>query len=39
VKELRDKGILEEHCKRSCNISGRTVICWQIKLEGQMKLV
>ena len=39
VKELRDKGILEEHCKRTCRISGRTASCWQIKLEGQMKLV
>jgi DNA-binding MarR family transcriptional regulator len=38
VKELRDKGILEEHCKRTCNISGRTAICWQIKIIGQLTL-
>jgi Transglycosylase SLT domain len=39
VNELVKKGVLEEHCKRECEISGRTATCWQIKAVGQLGLL
>ena len=39
VNELVKKGVLEEHCKRQCEISGRTATCWQIKAVGQLGLL
>ena len=30
-KELRDKGLVKEHEKRKCKITGQNVIAWRLK--------
>ena len=29
--ELRERGLVTEHCKRKCKVTGRSALCWEIK--------
>lgn len=37
IFELRQKGLVIEHQKRKCNITGRTAIAWRVKNMSEIK--
>ena len=37
VFELRQLGLVKEHEKRKCNVTGRTVIAWRVKSMSEIK--
>lgn len=37
IFELRQKGLVKEHEKRKCTITGRTAIAWRVKNMDEIK--